>query len=65
MENYEILWNKALEVLKGTVSSIAYSTYIQKITAVDLEGRKLVLNVPTELLRAKLLPACLIKYLPL
>ena len=49
MENYEILWNNALEVLKGTVSSIAYSTYIQKITAVDLEGRKLVLNVPTEL----------------
>ena len=49
MENYEILWNSALEVLKNTASSIAYSTYIQKITPVDLEGRKLVLNVPTEL----------------
>ena len=49
MENYEVLWNNALDVLKGTVSSIAYSTYIQKITPVDLEGRKLVLNVPTEL----------------
>ena len=49
MENYEILWNSALEVLKNTASSIAYSTYIQKITPVDLEGRKLVLNIPTEL----------------
>lgn len=49
MENYEILWNNALEALRRTVSSIAYSTYIQKITPVDLEGRKLVLNVPTEL----------------
>ncbi len=49
MENYEILWNNALDVLKNTVSSISYSTYVQKITPVDLEGRKLVLNVPTEL----------------
>ncbi len=49
MENYEILWKNALDVLRGTVSSIAFSTYISKITAVDLEGRKLVLNVPTEL----------------
>lgn len=49
MENYEILWNNALEVLKTTASSIAYSTYIEKITPVDLEGRKIVLNVPSEL----------------
>ena len=49
MENYEILWKNALDVLRTTVSSIAFSTYISKITAIDLEGRKLVLNVPTEL----------------
>ena len=49
MENYQFLWNSALEVLRTTVSSIAYSTYISKITPVDLEGRKLVLNVPSEL----------------
>ena len=49
MENYEILWNNALDVLRNTASSIAFSTYISKITPVDLEGRKLVLNVPTEL----------------
>ena len=49
MENYEILWNNALDVLRTTASSIAFSTYISKITPVDLEGRKLVLNVPTEL----------------
>ena len=49
MENYQLLWNNALEVLRTTTSSIAYTTYILKITPVDLEGRKLVLNVPSEL----------------
>lgn len=49
MENYEILWKKALEVLQNTTSTISYSTYIEKIRAVDMIGRKLVLNVPTEL----------------
>ncbi len=49
MENYEILWNKALEVLKTRISSISYATYIEKIKATDLIGRKIVLNVPTEL----------------
>ena len=49
MENYQLLWNNALEVLRTTTSSIAYTTYILKITPVDLEGRKLVLNVPSQL----------------
>ena len=49
MENYQLLWNNALEVLRTTTSSMAYTTFIVKITPVDLEGRKLVLNVPSEL----------------
>ena len=49
MENYEILWNKALEVLKNRISMISYATYIEKIRPTDLIGRKIVLNVPTEL----------------
>lgn len=49
MENYELLWKKALEELKKTVSNIRYTTFIEKITPTDIIGRKLVLNVPTEL----------------
>lgn len=49
MENYEILWNKALEILKTKMSTISYSTYIERIKATDLIGRKIVLNVPTEM----------------
>lgn len=49
MENYEILWNKALEVLKMKLSSITYSTYIENVKATDLIGRKIVLNVPSDL----------------
>lgn len=49
MENYEILWKKALEILQNTTSTINYSTFIEKIRPVDIIGRKLVLNVPTEL----------------
>lgn len=49
MENYEILWNKAVEILKQKLSHIAFSTHIEKIKAVDLVGRKIVLNVPSEI----------------
>lgn len=49
MENYEILWNKALEVLKNKLSTITYATYIEKLKATDLIARKLVLDAPSEL----------------
>lgn len=49
MENYEILWNKALEVLKMKLSSITYSTYIENVKATDLIGRKIVLSAPSDL----------------
>lgn len=48
MENYELLWKKALEELKKTVSNLNYSTFIELITPTDIIGRKLVLNVPAE-----------------
>ncbi len=49
MENYELLWKKALEELKKTVSNLRYSTFIENIKPIDVIGRKLVLNVPGEL----------------
>ncbi len=49
MENYELLWKKALEELKKTVSNLRYSTFIENIRPTDIIGRKLVLNVPSEL----------------
>lgn len=48
MENYEILWNKALEILKPKLSTVSYLAYFGKIKATDLIGRKIVLNVPDE-----------------
>ncbi|MBO4323704.1 MAG: chromosomal replication initiator protein DnaA [Clostridia bacterium] len=49
METYEILWNKALDRLKNTVSTISYSTYITQLKPVDLLGTTLVLMTKTEL----------------
>ena len=49
MENYEILWGKALDELKKTVSAISYSTYILQLKPVDLIGTTLVLTTKTEM----------------
>ena len=49
MENYEILWNKAVEILEQKLSHITFATHIEKIKAVDLVGRKITLNVPSEI----------------
>ena len=49
MENYQILWRKTQEILKQRLSHITYTTHIEKIIAVDLIGRKIVLNVPSEI----------------
>ena len=43
MENYEIVWQRALTQLKVTVSTIAYSTYIEQLKPIDIVGTKLVL----------------------
>ena len=49
MESYEILWNKALIELEKTVSSIAFSTYVQSLQAIDLDGGVLILQAPTRM----------------
>ena len=49
MENYEIVWQRALAQLKVTVSTIAYSTYIEQLKPVDRVGTKLVLSTKSEL----------------
>ena len=49
MENYELIWERALRHLKVSVSTIAYSTYIEQLKPVDLVGSKLILSTKSEL----------------
>ncbi len=49
MENYEILWNKTLSVLEKNISGITYATFIEKLKAVDLQSRTLILNTPSDM----------------
>ncbi len=43
-ENYEILWEQTfLPELEKTVSSIAYTSYIEKLKPVDVKGHKIIL----------------------
>ncbi len=49
MEHYEIMWKSAKKELETTVSTIAYSTYVTKIEAVDLLGDKLILCTPIQM----------------
>ena len=42
MEQYEIIWEEAKENLKGTISPIAYESWITDITAVDFHANRLV-----------------------
>ena len=46
MEGYEIAWQQALGELQKTISPITYSTYIEQLKPVDIDGRKLVLVMP-------------------
>ena len=49
MEHYELIWERALKHLKVSVSTIAYSTYIEQLKPVDLIGSKLILSTKSEL----------------
>ena len=49
MENYELIWERALRQLKVSVSTIAYSTYIEQLKPIDLLGSKLILSTKSEL----------------
>jgi len=44
MEQYEIIWEEVKENLKGTISPIAYESWITDITAVDFNANRLVLH---------------------
>ena len=49
MDGYEIIWQQALIELQKTISPITYSTFIEQLKPVDLDGRKLVLVTPSKL----------------
>ncbi|MBO7525231.1 MAG: hypothetical protein J6T42_00340, partial [Clostridia bacterium] len=49
MENYEILWKSALEILESSISHISFSTYIATLKPIDLIGNTLVLKADTAL----------------
>ena len=49
MENYEIIWDRALKQLKVSVSTIAYATYIEQLKPIDIVGSKLILSTKSEL----------------
>ena len=53
MEGYEIIWKQTLVELQKTVSPITYSTYVEQLTPVDTDGRKLVLVTPSKLFAAQ------------
>lgn len=43
MESYEILWKNSLIDLQNTMSPVPFSTFITRLTPVDLIGNKLIL----------------------
>lgn len=49
MENYVIIWERALKQLKVSVSTIAYATYIEQLKPIDIVGSKLILSTKSEL----------------
>lgn len=49
MENYDIIWERALKQLKVSVSTIAYATYIEQLKPIDIVGSKLILSTKSEL----------------
>ncbi len=48
MENYEIIWKKALPILENSISGINYTTWITALTPIDIKGTKLVLLAKSE-----------------
>ena len=49
MENYEVLWKKALVEMEKTISHIAFSTFIEKLVPIDLIGSTIVLKAESAL----------------
>ena len=49
MENYEILWKNTLSCLEKTISRITFSTFIEKLEPVDIDGSTLILRSETKM----------------
>ena len=41
---FELLWKPIKEILQKTISPIVYTTYIEKLEPVDVDGTKIVLK---------------------
>ena len=46
--NFDFIYNPIKEKMQELVSHINYTTYIEKLTPVDIDGRYIVLETPTE-----------------
>ena len=46
--NFDFLYNPIKEKMQELVSHINYTTYIEKLVPVDVDGRFIVLETPTE-----------------
>ena len=49
MENYEVIWKKALVELENSISWTHYSTFIQHLTPIDITSAKFVLLANNEI----------------
>lgn len=49
MENYELLWKKTLGCLEKSISRITYTTFIEKLVPVDLDGSTLILRADSKI----------------
>ncbi len=49
METYRLLWKNALMEIEKTVSRISYTSFIEKLEPIDLEGSTLILKAPSEI----------------
>ncbi len=61
MENIAEVWDRCASALRGQVSDAVWQMYLSEITPVDLEGDTLVLSVPNQVVRARIVD----RFLPL
>ncbi len=48
MEQYELLWQKALGAIERSISRLAYTTFVEKLVPVDLDGTTIILQADTK-----------------
>ncbi|MBP5176973.1 MAG: chromosomal replication initiator protein DnaA, partial [Clostridia bacterium] len=49
MENYQILWKNTLDCLEKNISGITFSTFVEKLDPVDLDGSTLILHTESKI----------------